>query len=106
MGKTFICKNLFMSMKSGLSEEKALIWKSKDKELKIKSLKELLDMLIGIKQENIDNEIDDNKDRLISWVEENFSEKFELIAELKSSAKEFTSQQFREKVIRILRKFI
>jgi hypothetical protein len=91
-------------MKSGLSDEKEFIWKSKDKELKIKNLKELLDLLIDIKQENIDKEIDNNKDRLISWVEENFSEKFELIAELRSSAKEFTPQQFREKVIRILRK--
>lgn len=86
--------------------EKSLLWKTKDKKLEIKTLKELLDVLIDIKQENIDSEIKENLGNLINWLEENFPKQMELIAHLKTEGKEFTPQQIREMIARDLRKII
>lgn len=93
-------------MAKELPEGKAFIWKTKEKELKIRSLKELLKALIDVKQEDIDEMVSLNvKDsNLLGWLEENFSEQLELIAELKENIKEFTPQQIRERLVRDLRK--
>jgi hypothetical protein len=93
-------------MEENLPEKKTLYWNSNNKKIKITSLKELLDLLINMELENINYEIAANKNNLIKWVEENFPKKIELITELKSSSKEFTAQQFRESLIRILRRTI
>jgi len=63
----------------------------------------LLDVLIDIKQEDIDNEIKGNLDNLLEWIEENFPKQMELIQHLKSESKEFTPQQIRERIARDLR---
>lgn len=91
-----------------LPEEKAFTWKAKDKEVKLRSLKDLLKALISIKQEDIDEVVSLNvKDsNLLGWLEENFPERLELIAELKENIKEFTPQQMRERLARDLRKAI
>jgi ribosomal protein S4 len=87
----------------------ALIWKTRDKEIKIKSLKELFDALVNIKQEDLDKEINLNitkeENKLPEWLEANFPKQMELIAHLKN-IQEFTPQQIREQIIRDLRKII
>lgn len=80
-----------------------LIWKAQNKELEIKSLKQLLDVLIDIKQEGIDKEIKENLNNLFEWLKKNFPKQMELIVHLKTESKEFTPQQIRERIIRDLR---
>ncbi len=86
-----------------------LIWKTKDKELKIRSLKELFNVLVNIKQEDIDMEINLNinkaENKLLEWIESNFPKQLELTTHLKDT-EEFSPQQIREQIIRDLRYFI
>jgi hypothetical protein len=87
----------------------ALTWKTMEKELKIKSLKELFDALVNIRQEDLDKEINLNikkeENKLLEWLEANFPKRMGLIAHLKN-IQEFTPQQIREQIIRDLRKII
>lgn len=85
---------------------KPLIWKAQNKEIKINNLKKLLDVLIKIKQENIDSKINKNLNNLINWLENNFPRQLELIQHLKIESKEYTPQQIRERIVRDLRKII
>lgn len=85
--------------------EKPFLWRTKEKEIRIRNLKELLDTLINIKLENIEDEIGLNLKNLIPWLEENFPKQMELIAHLKNT-KEFTPQQIREQLARDLRKLV
>lgn len=87
-------------------DENVLIWKTRNEELEIKSLKQLLYLLINVNQEDIDNEIKENLNNLFKWLKNNFPGQLELIEHLKTESKEFTSQQIRERVIRDLRKII
>ena len=86
-----------------------LTWKTKDKELKIRSLKELFDVLVNIRQEDMDIEINLNiskvENKLLEWLESNFPKQLELTAHLKY-AEEFSPQQIREQIIRDLRRVI
>jgi biopolymer transport protein ExbB/TolQ len=84
---------------------KEFIWKTKNGKIKIKSLEGLLDKLTNIKQEDIDKEINFNmeENKLSKWIENNFPNEMELIANLKQN-KEFTPQQMRERLVRDLRK--
>jgi hypothetical protein len=88
-------------------EDKALLWKTKDGEQSITTLHELLETLIAIKEEHIDEEISMNiskeDQKLVAWLEENFSQQLNLIETVKSIQREFTPQQIREKLIRELR---
>jgi hypothetical protein len=89
------------------SNVKPFVWNSKNEEFNISSLKELLNILTDINQEDIDEDIKKNiiKDnRLIEWLEINFPKKIELITHLKNESKEFTPQQIRERIIRDLKK--
>jgi hypothetical protein len=87
---------------------KALFWKTKGKIVKVTDLKELLNKLIDIKQEEVNKEISLNLKgtKLLKWLETNFPQELELIANLKQSLKEFTPQQIRESLVRDLRKAI
>jgi hypothetical protein len=80
-----------------------LIWISKDKESKILNLKQLLSVLMDIKQSDIDSTINKNLKNLISWLEKEFPEQIVFISRLKTESKEYTSQQIRERLIRDLR---
>jgi len=84
----------------------ALIWKSKEEIINIHNLKELLDILIKIKQEDIDEEINKNLNNLISWLEKNYPKMLIFTTRLKTESKEYTSQQTRESLIRYLREII
>jgi hypothetical protein len=81
-----------------------LIWKTKDSNLEITNLETLLNLLIDIKLNDIDKEINTNKEQLVEWLEQNFPKELDLIASLKSMQSEFTSQQLRELLVRKLRK--
>jgi len=83
-----------------------LIWKSGKREKKILNLKQLLDILINLKQENIDKEIKDNLKNLIPWLEKNYPDKLIFTTRLKVESKEYTPQQIRERIIRDLREII
>jgi hypothetical protein len=83
---------------------KPLIWKTKASEIEITSLEGLLNLLVDIKQEDINEEINSNLSKLIGWLEQNFPKELDLIANIKGYSKEFTSQQMRELLIRKLRK--
>ena len=86
--------------------EKPLIWKTQNKKIEVEDLKELFDVLINIKQEEIDKEIKENLNALIYWLEENFPKQMGLIQHLKIESKEYTPQQIRERVIQDLRVFL
>jgi hypothetical protein len=90
-----------------LSEDQAFIWKTKDNEVRMKSLKDLLDVVLGLEDVEIDDNINANlskeNTRLIDWLEQNFPEEIKFIAELRNSLKEFTPQQLRELIVRELR---
>jgi len=77
----------------------SLIWKPLNKE--IKDLKSLLKVLINIKQEDVDNEINLNLKNLTKWLEENFPRQVEIVVSIEKEG--FTPQQIREKIIRILK---
>ena len=79
-----------------------LVWKTKEKDIKISNLKELFDVLIDIKQEDIDKVMGANLKNLIKWLESEFPNQVELIIHLKGD-KGFTLQQIREQMIRDLR---
>jgi len=78
-------------------------WKSGKGEKRILNLKQLLDILIDIKQENIDVEISLNFSDLLEWIEKNYPKQISLIEHLKTESKEYTHQQIRERLIRDLR---
>jgi len=82
-----------------------LVWITKDKEIKVKDLNELLDALVNMDQEDIDAEIIANikENKLLKWLEENFPKQMELITHLRN-IQEFTPQQIREQIVRDLRK--
>ena len=80
--------------------EEELIWRSKGKEVKITSLKELLDTLVAIKEEDAADEMNVNLSNMIRWLNDNFSENIGLIQNVQSGLKEFSPQQFRELMIR------
>jgi hypothetical protein len=81
-------------------------WKKKNQEIKINTLKELLEILIGISLEDIDQEIKTNiiDANIISWLENNFPKELILTTSLKNILKEYTPQQIREMLIRELQK--
>jgi hypothetical protein len=83
-----------------------LIWKSRKKEKRISDLKELLDILINIKQENIDSEIKQNLNNLINWLETEFPNKLVFTTHIKVESKEYTPQQVRERIIRDLKDMV
>ena len=91
------------------SEKDTLVWKTKDKEIRIRNLKELFDVLVNIRQEDIDKEINLNinkkENKLFEWLEANFPKQMELITHLKN-IEEFSPQQIREQIIRDLRRII
>lgn len=86
--------------------ENVLIWKTQNKDIEIENLKQLLDILVNMKQEDIDTEIKENLENLLKWLEKNFPKQMELIEHLKSETKEFTPQQIRERIVRDLRKVV
>jgi hypothetical protein len=94
-------------MQKELPNNNVLNWKSKSGVSRIENLKQLLDILVNIKIEEIDDEISINvlKDnRLLVWLENNFSKEIGLISHLKAESKEYTPQQIRERLIRDLNK--
>jgi Rad3-related DNA helicase len=84
----------------------SLTWTAKEEIINIHNLKELLDVLIKIKQKDIDNEINKNLDNLISWLEKEYPDKLIFTTRLKVESKEYTCQQIRERLIRDLRGFM
>ena len=84
-----------------------LAWKTKDKEVRIRSLRKLLDILIDIRQDEIDDIISANinkkESKLVDWLEENYPKQLNLMAILKNGLREFSPQQIRESLIRELR---
>lgn len=91
-------------LESIAKKTKPFNWKTKDSEIEINSLKELLNISVSIKQEGIDKEFNLNKDNLIEWLEQNFPKELDLITSIKDSLKELTPQQIRELIVRKLRK--
>jgi hypothetical protein len=83
-----------------------LIWKSKKVEIKVHNLKQLLDILISLKQEDIEEEINQNLNNLISWLEKEFPDKLFLTTRLKVESKEYTTQQIRERIIKDLKEIV
>jgi len=83
--------------------KKPLIWRSKKGEMEIFNLKQLLDTLVDIKQEDIDRTINQNLNNLLSWLEEEYPDMLIFNAHLKVESKEYTPQQIRERLIRDLR---
>mgnify|MGYP000338757129 CR=1 FL=1 len=80
-----------------------LVWKSRKGEEEILNLKQLLDILINIEQEDIDETINNNLNNLISWLEKEYPDKLIFTTRLKVESKEYTPQQIRERLIRDLR---
>jgi uncharacterized protein (UPF0332 family) len=81
----------------------ALEWNGRTKR-SITSLKELLDALVKIKQEDVDSIMSRNKQAITKWIGQNFPKQLEIIVHLEN--KESTPQQMREQLVRDLRKII
>jgi hypothetical protein len=81
---------------------KTLEWQTKNGKVMIDNLKQLLDVLINTKIENVDEVITKNKNILLQWLKENFPKQLELIIHLENE--KFTPQQVREMLAQNLRK--
>jgi hypothetical protein len=83
----------------------SFIWKSKNKEVEITTLTDLLNTLVALPLSDIDQEIKNNiiNGTLVSWIKENFPKQLILTTSLESVIKEYTPQQIREMLIRALR---
>jgi fructose-1,6-bisphosphatase len=69
--------------------------------ISITSMQELLDLLINIPQEEIDQQMEQNKERLQQWLQEAYPKQLEILAHCKEKV---TPQQLREQLVRDLRK--
>jgi hypothetical protein len=76
-----------------------LIWED-DSAVEIKSLQELNEVLINLPLSKVDQVIAKNKEKLISWIEENYPKRLEILAHFKEN---MTSQQLRERLVRDLK---
>jgi fructose-1,6-bisphosphatase len=73
---------------------------SKEGNIEIHSLHELLDVLVKIPLENVDDIVSQNKEGLEKWIKTHFPDNLQMIAHFKE---DYTLQQWREQLIRDLR---
>jgi 5-formyltetrahydrofolate cyclo-ligase len=70
---------------------------------KIRSLQQLLDVLVNVSVEDIASEAEQNRESVEAWIRTNFPKKLQVIAHFKE---DYTPQQWFEQLVRDLRQIV